>query len=172
MNFMELAEKRYSVRKFDLRKVEKEKQDIILRAAQLAPTGKNNQPQRILALQSDEALEKLNKVTRCTFGCTLAYLVCYDDNISWKRPFDGKDSGDIDASIVATHMMLAAYEVGIGSTWVMFFDPEEARKQYNLPDNIHPTALLVMGYPASDAEPSERHAQTLPLETLVTEDSF
>lgn len=167
MDFMTLAENRYSVRKFDPRKVEPEKVEQILRAGQLAPTAKNQQPQRILVLQSEQALEKLGKVTVCTFGCTLALMVCYDDTLSWKRPFDGKDSGDIDAAIAATHMMLAARELGIGSTWVMFFDPDAARKQFELPEHIHPTAILVMGYPAADAAPSDRHAVRQPLSVLA-----
>jgi hypothetical protein len=39
--------------------------------------------------------------------------VCYDSELCWTRDFDGKESGDIDASIVATHMMLEAWELGI-----------------------------------------------------------
>jgi nitroreductase len=42
-------------------------------------------------------------------------LVCYE-NISWKRIV--KDSGYIDASIVATYLMLDATNLGLGSTWV------------------------------------------------------
>ena len=37
------------------------------------------------------------------------------------REFDQKGSGEVDASIVATHMMLAAWNQGIGSTWIMHF---------------------------------------------------
>lgn len=171
MNFTQLAKNRYSVRKFSSQKVEKEKQDIILNSALLAPTAKNLQPQRIIALQSNEALEKLKKVTKCTYGCTLAYIICYDDTVCFKR-YDGKDSGDIDASIVATHMMLSASEIGIGSTWVMLFDTETAKSEFNIPDNIQPSAILVMGYPAEDAEPSERHFQSIPLNEMIINEKF
>ena len=34
---------------------------------------------------------------------------------------DGKNSGDIDASIVATHMMLEIADLGLGSIWVMYW---------------------------------------------------
>lgn len=172
MDFMTLAGSRCSVRKFDGRRVEPEKVEQILRAGQLAPTAKNQQPQRILTLQSEQALEKLGKVTSCTYGCSLALVVCYDDTRSWKRPFDGKDSGDIDASIVTTHMMLAAQELGVGSTWVMFFDPDAAREQFELPGHIHPVAILVMGYPAEDAAPSERHSVREPLEVTAPGEHF
>ena len=112
-DFITLASSRFSVRRFSDRKVEQEKIDLILRAGQVAPTACNNQPQKIYVLQSTEALKTLQKCKYSNFGETLAFLVCYDSSLSWTRNFDGKSSGDIDASIVATHMMLEAWELGI-----------------------------------------------------------
>ena len=63
MDFLELAKERYSVRKFSDKKVEREKLDAILEAGRCAPTAVNYQPQRVLVLESPEALEKLK-------GCT------------------------------------------------------------------------------------------------------
>ena len=42
MTFLELAKARYSVRKFSDKAVEQEKIDLILEAARIAPTAKNN----------------------------------------------------------------------------------------------------------------------------------
>ena len=78
MDFLQLAENRYSVRKFTERSVEREIIDKILRAGMLAPTAKNLQPQRILVLTSKESLEKLDRATKCRFGAPAAMLVCYD----------------------------------------------------------------------------------------------
>ena len=58
MTFLELARKRFSVRKFTDQPVEKEKLDKVLEAGNIAPTAKNLQPQRIYVLQSEEALKK------------------------------------------------------------------------------------------------------------------
>ena len=63
MDLLELLKKRYSVRKFEDKKVEKEKLDLILEAARVAPTACNFQPQRILVLDNEESLEKLKKCT-------------------------------------------------------------------------------------------------------------
>ena len=60
MDFTELAQARYSVRKFSDKAVEPEVLKRILEAGLLAPTAKNNQPQRIYVLQSKEALDKLD----------------------------------------------------------------------------------------------------------------
>ena len=159
MEFMELAAARYSVRKFDEKPVEPEKLEKILQAGHIAPTAKNLQPQRVYVLRSPEAIEKIKKCTQCTYGATTVLLVCYNAEESWKRPFDGKDSGDVDASIVLTHMMLEAWELGIGSTWVMHFDPAKVREEFSLPENIIPSSLMPLGYPAPDAAPSPRHSE-------------
>lgn len=167
MSFLQLAAARYSVRKFKNEPVRKEDVDRILQAGHLAPTGCNRQPQRIFVIQSAEAMEKLRPCTKCHFGAPMAMLICYDEAISWKRKYDGADSGWADASIVTTHMMLEAAEIGVGTTWVMHFDPTAVKAAFSLPDNLVPVALLVMGYPAEDAEPMNLHSEFLPMEETI-----
>ncbi|GAE01364.1 nitroreductase [Clostridium botulinum B str. Osaka05] len=106
MDFINLAKERYSVRNFDAKKIEQEKLDLILKAGQLAPTAVNYQPQRILVIESNEALEKLKTCTIYHFNAPMALLICADKDEAWKRSYDGKSHTDIDGSIVATHMML------------------------------------------------------------------
>lgn len=172
MSYQELVARRYSVRKFSQRPVEPEKLALILNAARLAPTAVNRQPQRILVLRSREQLDKLPRCTRSSFGCTLALLVCYDTTASWKRKFDGMDSGVIDASIVTDQMMMAATELGLGTTWVCSFDPVAMRETFEIPAELEPVNLLVMGYPAEDAAPGSLHGVRKPLEETVFYDGF
>ena len=172
MDFLNLAQQRYSVRSFAPQPIAKEEIDKILAAGHLAPTACNLQPQRILVIKSPEAVEKLRKCTPCHFGAPAALLVCCDRNESWKRKYDGKSSGDVDASIIATHMMLQAASLGIGTTWVMYFDPAAMREEFSIPAHIEPVALLVMGYPAPDAKPAPGHAQFRPMEETVIYDTF
>ncbi len=167
MNFMDLAKRRYSVRKFQPTPIPEESLQRILDAGCLAPTAKNLQPQRILVLKSAEALEQLKQVTPCHFDAPLAMLICYDTEACWTRPEDQKPSGDIDASIVTTHMIFQAEEEGIGSTWVMKFDPFAAREVFQLPAAWEPTAVLVMGYPAETAHPSHLHETYADPDTLI-----
>lgn len=167
MSFLALAAARYSVRKFRDEPVRQEDIDRILKAGHLAPTGCNRQPQRIFVIRSAEAMEKLRACTKCHFGAPMAMLVCYDAAVSWKRGYDGADSGWADASIVTTHMMLEAAETGVGSTWVMHFDPAAVREAFDLSDRLVPVALLVMGYPAPDAAPMSLHSEFLPMEETI-----
>ena len=167
-DFLTLAAKRYSVRMFSKAPISREVIDQILQAGQLAPTACNNQPQKVFVLQSEDALAKMRICTKCHFDAPLGLLVCYDSNQSWKRKFDGQDSGWVDASIVTTHMMLAAEDLGVGSTWVMYFEPEAIKSEFTLPSHLIPVALLVMGYPADDAQPNPLHTQTKTIDELVS----
>lgn len=168
MAYIELIEKRYSVRKFSDKPVEREKLDVILKAGQLAPTAHNCQPQRIYVLQSKEALDKLQKCKTSHFGETLAVLVCADMSSCWEREYDTKKSGDIDAAIATTYMMLAAQDLGVGSTWVVHFIPEAVKEEFRLPENVEPVSLLVMGYAAIDSKPSPLHSKRKDLKEIVT----
>lgn len=156
MNFLELAKKRYSVRKYESKKVEEEKLLKILEASRIAPTGANRQPQRLIVIQEKDGLEKLKKGANL-YEAPLAIIVCVDHSTTWKRPFDGKDIADIDVSIVTDHMMLQATELGLGTLWVCHFDPSIIRKEFNIPDSIEPVNILGIGYAAGEPASPNRH---------------
>ena len=168
MNFLELAKKRYSVRSYTPQKVEEEKLDKILQAAHAAPTAANLQPVRLIAVQSEEGLEKIGKAANI-YGAPLAVIVCADHNKAWVRPFDKKQTADIDASILTDHMMLEAAELGLGSVWVCYFKPDIIKKEFELPDNLEPINILAIGYSNEEAADPERHSQTrIPIKELVS----
>lgn len=172
MDLLELLKKRYSVRKFDDRKVEKEKLDLILEAGRVAPTAVNFQPQRILVIESQEALENFKKCTPYHFNAPLALLICYDKSVSWKRGHDGFEMGTVDASIVTTHMMLEVENLRLGTTWVGSFKTELLRKYFNIPENFEPVAILPIGYPAKDSTPNPHHNERYELSHTVFYNKF
>ena len=157
MDFLELSRTRFSVLEYEHRRVEQEMLDKIVDAALTAPTACNNQPQRILVIQDDTGREKLNRIVPSKYFVPAAFLICYHRQECWTRPMDGKSSGDIDASIVATHMMLEATDLGLGSIWVMYWDPEKVKAEFGLDDKIEPLALLIVGYKSETAKPRPGH---------------
>lgn len=168
MDFLEIAKKRYSVRSYSERKVETEKLDKILQAAHVAPTAANLQPIHLIAVQEKGGLEKISKGANI-YGAPLAVIVCADHDKAWVRPFDNKQTGDIDASILTDHMMIEATELGLGSVWVCYFEPDIIRKEFNLPDNLEPVNILAIGYSDEEAADPERHSQTrIPIKALVS----
>ncbi len=158
IDFLELAEKRYSCRSFSTKEIEMEKIEKILKAAKLAPTARNLQPQRILVLTEKEQLEKLNGCTQYGWNAPLVMILFYDKNVSYKRDtYDYKEFGDIDTSIVATHMLLEIQNLGLGTTWIGSFDPKKLVEIYDIPENLIPVAILPIGYPSEKAKPSKLH---------------
>ena len=165
-DFLDLAAERYSVRKYTDKPVEQEKLDKILEAGKLAPTAVNSQPQMIYVIKSPEALEKLNKLSPCIFGAPQVFLFCYNDDTVCQRG-ENDNYGEIDVTIVLTHMMLEAANLGIGTCPVGMFDPAETAAALGLPPTIHPILLMPFGYPAPDAAPSQMHTKYRPLEETV-----
>ncbi len=87
-------------------------------------------------------------------------IIFYDKSVSYKREkYDGKEFGDIDISIVTTHMMLEAQALGLGTTWIGSFDPEKLIETYEVPKDLIPVAILPIGYPSEEARPSKLHFQ-------------
>jgi len=166
-SFIDLAKSRHSTRSFCDKKVEQEKIDLILKAAQVAPTACNFQPFKIYVIESFEALNKLQKCKTSHFNETLAFLITYDKDSCYKRDYDNKESGDIDCSIVATHMMLMAEELNIGSTWIMHFIPEAIKEEFDLKENEEPVVLLAMGYASENAVINPKHNMCKKIEELV-----
>lgn len=172
MQYSELIKERYSTRKFRQQEIEAGMIEAILEAARLAPTANNNQPQRILVISGADNMSKLKTCTPYTFSAPMAFVVCYNKDEAWVRPYDNYNSGVIDASIVATHMLLAIHDLGLGSTWVGHFDPEELSKMFNLPEHIKPVTVLPVGYPAPDSKPAPMHTKRHSIPEIVTYDKF
>ncbi len=172
MDFEKVIADRYSVRKFENKHLEKEVINKILNAGHIAPTGCNYQPQRILVLNNDKSIEKLKGCTKCHFDAPCAFLVCYNKNETWKRPYDDAQSAPIDAVIVATHMMLEAQNIGVGTCMVMHFNPIKIREAFNIPSDVEPSLLIVAGYPHKDSEPLKLHSQFRPIDEVVFYDNF
>lgn len=172
MDFLSLAKQRFSARSYSSREVEQEKIDRILEAGRIAPTACNNQPQRILVIRTKDGLEKLNKAYN-TFNAPLAFMVCADHSATWKRASDGKDSSDIDTSIVTTHMMLEATDLGLNTLWVCAFKPDIIRREFSLPDSVEPMNLLLTGYADVPRKSPDRFdTERLPLSKTVFYESF
>ena len=150
MNFLELVKERHSVRHYAQQVVEKEKLDYILDCARLAPSAVNKQPWTFIVVQSDSQKQKLAKCYPAKWftEAPVYIVVCVNTDIAWKRQFDNKNHADIDGAITTEHICLAAAEQGLGTCWVCNFDIDECKHSLGLSANIHPVAIIPIGYPA------------------------
>lgn len=144
MDFITIAKQRMSVRNYKKTKVEPEKLEKILEAAHVAPTAANLQPVHLIAVQSEEGLAKIGKAASI-YEAPLAIIVCAD------------------------HMMLQATELGLGTVWVCYFDPDVLRQEFDLPANLEPVNILVVGY--SNEKPADTNRfdkKRIPMRQLVS----
>lgn len=170
--FLELAKSRHSVRSYEKRAVEAEKLNSILEAGRIAPTAANMQPCRFLVLNDDTAISKLQKA--CTsHGAPLAIVVCANKKAAWVRPFDKASMTDIDTSIAADHMMMCAQDMGLSSCWITYFKPDVVRAEFNIPDDLIPVNILVIGYGKEAAKSPNRYDnERNPMDMIVQYSSF
>lgn len=167
MEFAEVVKNRYSCKKYDEKQISAEQLDAVLQAGRLAPTAKNLQGQRIYVVQSAEGLAKIDELTPCRYGAPTVLVVAFDKNSVFVYPGEEANSGVEDASIVATHMMLAATNTGVDSCWLNFFDPAAVAKAFNLPENEQVLMLLDLGFAAEGFVPLPNHTSRKPLEETV-----
>ena len=168
MEFKKVVKERYSCKKYSPRQVEADKLTAILEAGRLAPTAKNLQEQHIYVLQSPESLAKIDAVTPCRYGAPTVLVVAFDKNNVFTYPGGKRDSGVEDATIVATHMILAAADQGVDSCWINFLDPDKLAEGLGLPENEEVLMVMDLGYAAEGAGPLPNHGSRKPLEETVT----
>lgn len=171
-DFLQLAKDRYSVRKFDSkREVTREQIDSIIEAALCAPTAVNNQPFRVWVLTSEEARAKAASATKMAFlaETPVVFAVGAKEDEAWVRQYDQKNFAEVDASIVATQMMLEIHDLGLGSTWVGHFDAPKFKELFPEMKDYSLIALFPVGYAAQDSEPSPRHTKKRDRDELFIE---
>lgn len=168
MEFKEVIKARYSCKKYGDRKVAPEKIQAILEAGRLAPTAKNLQEQHVYVIQSAEGLAKIDEVTPCRYGAQTVLVVAFDKTNVFTYPGEKRDSGIEDASIVATHMILAAADEGVNSCWLNNFDPDKLAASLGLPENEEILMAMDLGYAAEGTGPLPNHNSRKPLAETVS----
>lgn len=170
MEFEKVIKERFSARKFKPDTLPDEVINKILEAGRLAPTAKNYQPQYIYVIKSEEGLAKLDKATRCRYNAPVCFLICGNMKEAFLKiqPRGNHSTYEMDACIVATHMMLEATNLGVDNIWVELFDEEILREAFDIPEHIIPVCLLNMGYKTDDCPVSPLHYASKDLKDMVT----
>lgn len=170
MTMLDTARRRYSVRKYKDKEVEKDIILQVLEAARIAPSAVNYQPWHFIVL-TDENIKNMVAETysgKWLKDAPVIIAACGDHSLSWKRK-DGKDHCDIDLAIAVNHLTLAAVELGLGTCWVCAFDAKSCHQLLNLPDNLEVIALLPIGYPLEEIEQVKNRKN---MEEIVSWESY
>ena len=158
MNINEAIRKRYSCRAYLDKPIEKEKLDIILEAARLAPSAKNTQDWRFVGVTDKEIRHKLAHTTNRpesfnNAGVLIAGCSNSDDVMTCGQPI-----AQIDVAIALEHISLQATELGLGSCWIGSFKTDQVRQILGIPDEIAIIELMALGYPADTWKKPNRQA--------------
>ena len=160
------------IRDFSDRPVSAEDESRILNAARRTGSSKNEQTWAFIAIRDREHLRELTSVGKYAdhlAGAALAVaLVTRDESAGWRN------TRMWDLGRAAQSMVLAAWELGIGSAPATVFEQEVVGRLLGLPADRRCHYILSFGYPA---EPSELTARNKaggrkPLEALIHEDRW
>lgn len=165
---------RRSIRKFTGQSVSHGVIEQIVEAASFAPSWKNTQITRYIAVEGDKKA--------ALAGCTSTYagngdimnqspMVIavtmlkgrsgYERDGSFSTP-KGAGWQMFDAGIAVQTFCLAAYEQGLGTVIMGLFDEAEASAVLGLPEDRELAALIAIGYPAeSPAAPKRKTVEDL-----------
>ena len=168
MEFNTVLQRRYSCRAFSPTPVEQEKVDRILEAGRIAPTAVNKQPVHLWAISNPATLEAIKGVTRSNYGAPLIIVVGCRPADAWVRRYDGKNGAEVDASIVATYLMLAAENEGLATLWVGSFDPALLHGILPGAEGYELVAMINVGYPAPESQPSPMHGVRKAMDDFLT----
>lgn len=174
MNFLQLAQKRCSIRKYKSTPIEDEKLNYILESARMAPSAANLQPWRLLIVTEQEGR---NKVAECYAKewikpAPLFIVLCGDQAQSWKRAADSKDHLDIDMGILMEQICLAATDLDLATCIICHFDTQLLRKHFNLPESVEPIAIIPVAYPQDPNLFAETPKKRKALEDIIVRETF
>jgi nitroreductase len=164
MTVMEAIKERRSVRGYQERPVEKEKLEIVLEAARLAPSASNRQEWRYVVATDKATRKKLCEAASnqpFVAEAPVVIAACADTNnhvMKCRQP-----CYPIDVTISIDHITLAAVEAGLGTCWIGSFDEDQVKEILEIPKAIRVVQLLTLGYPADKPKSKSR----LPLEQIV-----
>ena len=152
---------RTSIRSFTDRQVSADTIEMLLRAGMAAPTAVNKQPWHFVVINDREVMDKLGgegRQSQMWKESTLAIAVCGDMEKALEGP--AQAFWVQDCSAATENILLAAHALGLGAVWTGCYPMMErmtnVSQVLNLPANLVPLSVIVMGYPNEQPEPKDK----------------
>ena len=168
MNFLELARRRQSVRRYEPgRRIPREALDRCLEAARLAPSACNSQPWSFVVVDDPDEVRALAEASCCRapYGMNRfaadasAIVVVVTEKMKLAArlgaQFRGVQYSLVDVGIAGEHLVLQAAEEGLGSCWLGWFDERAVKRRLGLARGQKVDLLICLGH-AADGEVREK----------------
>jgi nitroreductase len=155
---IDLLRNRQSVRKYDAsRPVEKEKIELCLEAARLAPSACNSQPWKFIVVDEPQLREQVAKETygplmrfnKFVLDAPVIIVITLEkSNFNSKVGIAVKNIEYplIDIGIAAEHFCLQAHELGLGTCMLGWFNEKPIQKLLGIPEKRKIGLLISLGY--------------------------
>ncbi|MDR1417960.1 MAG: nitroreductase family protein [Endomicrobium sp.] len=157
---MDILLERKSVRKYTNEDVKQEDLEYILRVAMSAPTARNTRCYSFIVIKDKQMHKKIASVHQAAqmiLNAPVAVLVVGDQSLSYGGYLPQ------DCAAATQNILLAATARRYGSVWCGIYSNEERSnaisKLFNLPENIKPFSLVVIGR-AQDNSPAKDRWQS------------
>ena len=180
MEVIEAIMTRRSVRKFKKQQIPDETLETIIRAGTFAPSALALQPWAFVVVQDQKFLDRVSKYC---IPILLSHMKGAHDGLSdlFRSLLESKDYSiyynaptvimiigktksrfrEIDCSLCAENMMLAAHSLGIGSCWVgstdVAYDNVELMTGFKIPEGYSPVGTIAFGFPAETPHADEKN---------------
>jgi len=161
MDALEGIRTRRSIRKYQTGKVSEDLITELLSCAMFAPSAFDKQPWQFLVLNKKEIFDDILKAAphaEMIKDASHAIIICGDKKFQ-------ENAGLLiqDISAATENLLLTAHSLGLGAVWVGIYPFDEIvegiKKLFNMPENIVPVSMAVIGYPAEKPEQPERYKQ-------------
>lgn len=155
MDLYEAIDNRVSVRRYEDRPIPDDVLRRVLDAGRRAPSARNQQAWKFIAVRRHEAPELFAKVAdACEQGWQeqAAVIVAVVSTEPDRVMYCGVPAGPVDCAIAVDHMSLAAVAEGLGHCWIGHFRQDDVRELLAVPEPMEVIELMTLGYPAGPTE--------------------
>jgi nitroreductase len=167
MSFLDLVNKRYSVRNYKTTPVPQEKVIRCIEAARLAPSACNSQPWKFIIADEPELVNELAKAAfeglldfnHFAFKAPVLVLIVSErENLSAKfgSIVKKKNFSQMDIGIAAEHFCLQAAEEGLGTCIIGWFNEKKVKKILSIPKLKRVELVITVGFSADEKIPHKK----------------
>lgn len=161
MEFLDVINKRRSIRAYKSDPVEPEKMAFVLEAARQAPSWKNLQCWRFVVVTCNEkrqaiaqAFSAKNPGAQAILEAPYIIVLCASPKES--GIWDNKEFWMLDAGLAMEHLVLAATDQGLATCWQGVFGEQKVAEVLGCPEGFRVIAMTPLGYPGQERNPRPR----------------
>lgn len=180
MDFMKVIQERRSIRKYKSNQVPDEIIREILDAARRSPSWANTQVWRFIVVKDQTVKEKLqstlkptNPALRAIVDAPIVICIAAQRGLSgYSQGQPATDKGDwfmFDCGIAMEHIVLTAWNFGLGTVHVGLFDAPKAEEILNIPPEYSIVEMTPLGY---FDDPTSKQTPRKPMEEIVFLNTF